>query len=162
MKIHWPTVATAALLAAPLRLLSQSSAQPALPPVATVLERLVERSEHQSNNDGAFNQQYGYTATKVIEYRNSKGAVKKREEKSSRIIPSTHPAAAKPPAVAPQAESIRAGPGSRSVTETNSTGRGRAFERKDFSLNDDLLGRFQFAVSGREWLNGRTALVLDF
>ena len=40
--------------------------------------------------------------------------------------------------------------------------RGRAFDRKDFSINDDLLDRFEFDLAGRKTVNGRPMLLLDF
>src|SRR5205823_5344564 len=48
------------------------------------------------------------------------------------------------------------------VTDTHSNVRGKAFEKRDFTLNDDLLGRFQFTLAGREMVNGRPMLILDF
>jgi hypothetical protein len=40
--------------------------------------------------------------------------------------------------------------------------RGKAFKKDDFALNNDLFGRFDFTVAGREVLNGRSALIVDF
>ena len=51
---------------------------------------------------------------------------------------------------------------SEAVTDASSNVRGKAFEKKDFSLNDDLLGRFEFDLTGRETINGRPTLLLDF
>ncbi|PYI86629.1 MAG: hypothetical protein DME26_08700 [Verrucomicrobia bacterium] len=46
--------------------------------------------------------------------------------------------------------------------DPNGEVRGRAFEKNDFPLNADLLKRFQFTLAGREVVDGRTALRIDF
>ena len=55
-----------------------------------------------------------------------------------------------------------AGAGDTAVVTFTSNVRGRAFEKRDFTLNGDLLGRFQFTAAGREMVNGRPMLMLDF
>ena len=93
MKSIWQTVARAVLLATPLPLLAESIAEPPLPPVASVLKRVADQTEKESDNERAFNQRYGYTRTKVTEYRNAKGDLKKREEKKIANHPSGVPVA---------------------------------------------------------------------
>src|SRR5204863_165327 len=69
MKSIRETVAAAAvLLATPLPLMSEGIAEPPLPSVAAVLERVARQTEKESDNERAFNQHYGYTRTKVTEY----------------------------------------------------------------------------------------------
>src|SRR5256885_653867 len=92
------TFALAALLAATTPLLATTGAAP-LPPVDTVLKRMNEQSAKEDENERAFQERYAYSRTKVTEYRNSKGEVKKREEKTSENHP--HPRADVPEA-APQ------------------------------------------------------------
>src|SRR5690349_20480160 len=89
----WQTVASAVLLAMPLRLLAESIADPPLPSVATVLKREARQTEKENANERAFNQRYGYTRTKVTEYRNGNGDLKKREEKKMANLPSAVPVA---------------------------------------------------------------------
>jgi hypothetical protein len=48
------------------------------------------------------------------------------------------------------------------VSDTHSNVRGRQFKRDDFLLNQDLARRFQFTLAGREWINGRPVLAIDF
>jgi hypothetical protein len=81
MKSIWQSVTSAALLATRLLLLAESIAESPLPSLATVLKRVADQTEKESDNERAFNQRYGYTRTKVTEYRNANGDLKKREEK---------------------------------------------------------------------------------
>jgi hypothetical protein len=141
---------------------AQQAAETPLPSVDTVLKRVVETSEKENENDRAFNQHYGYTRTKLTEYRNSRGDLKKREEKRSRNNPEVAPAAFRPVPSETKAEPEKSAGNKGAVTDANSNVRGKAFEKRDFALNDDLLGRFQFTLTGRETVNGRPALVLEF
>jgi hypothetical protein len=162
MKSIWQIVVSALLLATPLPLLSESVSAPPLPSVATVLKRVARQTEQESDNDRAFNQRYGYTRTKVTEYRNGKGDLKKREEKKIANQPSFVPAVSRAQPAGPAREpSVSVGK-SEAVTDATSNVRGKAFEKKDFSINDDLLGRFEFDLAGRKTINGRSTLLLDF
>ena len=162
MKSIWQTVASAVLLGTPLPLLAESIAEPPLPPVATVLKRVACQTEKENANERAFNQRYGYTRTKVTEYRNANGDLKKREEKKMANLPSAVPVAYRA-----QLAGLTPGPNlgaekSEAATDASSSVRGKAFEKKDFSINDDLLGRFEFDLAGRKTINGRATLMLDF
>ena len=162
MKSIWQTVARAVLLATPLPLLAERIAEPPLPSVATVLRRVVDQTEKESDNERAFNQRYGYTRTKVTEFRNAKGDLKKREEKKIANHPSGVPVAYRAQPAGPTPEPNLGEEKSEAVTEASSNVRGKAFEKKDFSINDDLLGRFEFDLAGRKTINGRPTLVLEF
>jgi hypothetical protein len=156
------TVAGGVRLLAPLALLTQCFADPPLPPLATVLNAVVRQSEKESENERAFNQRYDYTRTKVTEYRNGKGELKKREERIIANHPSAVPVAFRTPPTASRTGPNLGGEKSEAVSDTRSNVRGKAFEKKDFSLNDDLLGRFEFDLVGRNTINGRPTLVLEF
>lgn len=160
MKSIWQTVASAVLLAAPLPLLGESIVEPPLPPVATVLDRVARQTERESDNDRTFNQRYGYTRTKVTEYRNGKGDLKKRDEKKIANNPSAAPVAFRTRPEGPVPEPNAGADKSEPIKDANL--RGKAFEKKDFSISDDLLGRFEFDLTGRETINGRPTLLLDF
>ena len=162
MKSIWQTVARAVLLATPLPLLAESIAEPPLPPVASVLKRVADQTEKESDNERAFNQRYGYTRTKVTEFRNAKGDLKKREEKKIANHPSAVPLAYRAQPTGPRPEPNWGEEKSEAVTDASSNVRGKAFEKKDFSINDDLLGRFEFDLAGRKTINGRPTLVLEF
>jgi hypothetical protein len=142
--------------------LPAQTAAPPLPPVETVLKRVTERSKQENDNDRAFNQQFTYTQTKVTEYLNAGGEVKKREEKQSVHTPAVVTVAANRPQPAAPKPLIKNAEDNAPVSDTHSNVRGKAFEKKDFLLNDDLLSRFQFTLAGRELLNGRSALIVDF
>ncbi len=163
MNSIWQTaVAAGVLLATTLPLLSESIAEQPLPSVAIVLERVARQTERESDNERAFNQRYGYTRTKVTEYRNAKGELKKREEKKI----ANHPPAV-PVTYRAQTAGVAPNPNlgadkSEAITDASSHVRGKAFEKKDFSINDDLLGRFEFDLVGRKVINGRPTLLLDF
>ena len=159
MKSIWQMAASAVLLAAPLPLLAESIAEPPLPSVATVLKSVARQTEKESDNDRAFNQRYGYTRTKVTEYRNAKGDLKKREERKISNQPSAVPVASRAQPAGPLLEPNIS---NEAVTEASANVRGKAFEKRDFSINDDLLGRFEFDLTGRETINGRPTLLLDF
>jgi hypothetical protein len=141
---------------------AEDVAERPLPTVETVLKRVVENSEQENERDHAFNQRYSYTRTRAMEFRNSKGELKKREERKSRNTPAAVPVAYCTQPAEAGAEGEKEARKSGPVTETNSNVRGKAFEKKDFSLNDDLLARFEFTMGGREAINGRQMLILDF
>jgi hypothetical protein len=48
------------------------------------------------------------------------------------------------------------------VSETHSNVHGQQLRKSDFLLNQDLVNRFNFTIVGRDLLNGRPALVVDF
>src|SRR6266516_2280416 len=120
MKSIWQTVACVVLLAAPLPLLGKSIAEPPLPPVATVLDRVARQTERESDNDRSFNQRYGYTRTKVTEYRNAKGDLKKREEKKIANHPSGVPVAYRAQPAGPTPEPNWGDEKSEAVTDASS------------------------------------------
>lgn len=122
----------------PLPWTARSSEPEPLPAVETVLQWVLARAGQESEPEREFNQAYRYTHTRITEQRDGNGGLKKREEKTS----IRHPG-------------LEAGP-------TNSSTRGRAYEKRDFPPSEELVKRFDFTLSGREVVNGRTALVLDF
>jgi hypothetical protein len=138
------------LLAIPLR--AQTNAAP-LPPLATIMQRGLERAAQEDENDREFNLHYTYTRVRETDYLNSKGELKSTEKKT------TTEGVGKPrskPAAAPKPVESDA-----PVSETHSNIHGKALAVKDYSLSN-LVSRFQFTLVGRETVNGRSALVLDF
>jgi len=152
MKTNW-IVLMAILL--PGRLLLAQTNLPPLPPVAEVVQRALARAATEDENDRTFNQLYQYERTRLTEYRNSKGQLKLREEKTTENGPGTSPSA--PASAAPVEPPARDEP----LSESHSTIRGKALKVKDYSLAE-LISRFQFTAEGQEIVNGRPALVLDF
>lgn len=125
-----------------------------LPPLDSIIARALEQAKKEGENDRTFKGNYAFTRSKVTEFLDSKGEVKKRETKSSVHDPANAPASAKK-GTNPNSQTA-------SLSATNSNVRGKAFEKSDFPLNNDMLGRFDFTVAGRETINDRAALVLDF
>ena len=150
------------LVGIPTSLRAQIVAKPPLPSAESVLRRVVENYEKENDNDRLFGQRYSYTRTKVTEYRNSKGELKKRELKKSANNPSVVSVTNRPQPVMSKPEPSKDATRSDGVTDTHSNVRGKAFEKRDFTLNDDLLSRFQFTLAGREMVNGRPMLILEF
>jgi hypothetical protein len=151
-------ITLAILLASPIPLAAQGNDVVApLPPAGLVLQRVMEESSRESDLDHVFKQHYSYTRTRVTEYRNSDGDLKSRAEKTNESKPRTgtaaHPA---------QMTSRPTGARPAEATLEGQNVRGKAFDRKDFLLNPGLLNRFQFTPAGREIINGRPALVVDF
>jgi hypothetical protein len=153
MKWMGQTIGLAVLLASPISLIAQSNVVTApLPPVGLVVQRAMEESSRESDMERAFKQHYSYTRTRVTEYRNTDGDLKSREEKTNESQPR--------PAAATRHAHTANQPAEATLDGENV--RGKAFDRNDFLLNPDLLNRFQFTLAGREIINGRPALVVDF
>ena len=158
MKLMSQTIGLAVLLVSLMPLIAQSNALVApLPSIGLVLQRAMAESSRENDLEHAFKQHYSYTRTRVTEYRNSDGDLKSREEKTNesqpRVASPAHPVqtTGRTP-VTPPAGAILVGENVR----------GKAFDRNDFLLNPNLLDRFQFTLAGREIINGRPALMVDF
>jgi hypothetical protein len=123
-----------------------------LPSVESILKRAAEQSQKEDDIEEAFKRHYTYTRTKITEYKDSDGKVKKREEKTrtSKARGETQ----RTPQVASRTVNPR---GAAQISEKD-----RAFEKSDFALTDDILNRFDFVVKGRETIAGRSTIVMDF
>lgn len=157
MKSFSPFIAAAAFLTLPIRGFGVTAAEPPLPTLQEIFPRVMERSRCESENDRSFESQYIFVKSKVTESRNGSGELKKHEAKISTNNPAQKKLAA-PPATAPVPAPEKAPP----VSDSQPKGRGKAFEKEEFLVNGDLLQRFEFTLVGRETINGRPALVLDF
>ncbi len=146
-------------LAACVVALSETSAEPPLPSIETVIQRAVDAAQGGSDNDRAFNQRYFYARAKVTEFRNGDGELKKQEKKQNVNDPARQAARPVVPQPAPQANAVTPSGAGQAPTANV---RGRAFDKKDFLANPDLLDRFVLVLKGRESVNGRDALVIDF
>jgi hypothetical protein len=130
-----------------------------LPPIETVIQRVEAAAETEGTNDTLFDHRYFYTRDKVTEFFNSDGHLIKRDEKQN-----TNDPLRKLTISRPKLETPRSDPAAENQrpTETQSDIHGRQFQKKDILLNPDLLKRFTFTMVGREMLDGRPALVVDF
>ena len=152
-----PTIAVLIFLANSLP--AQTGTAP-LPPVETVIQHALDRAAMEDENDHEFNLNYHYERVRLTEYRNGKGELKKHEEKRSPGgADETNPAPVVAPA--PAAAPAPVEKGDATLSDTHSNIHGKAFAVKDYSLTN-LVSRFQFTLVGRETVNGRSALVLDF
>jgi hypothetical protein len=141
---------------------SLAEAKP-LPTVDFLLQQVVARAvSAEDKNDNLFDMNYQYTRVRTWEYRNGAGELKSREEKRSvenkplrMAARAARIAAGNLPA--PPAPAGKDGP----VSDTHSNIHGKALKVKDYSI-PNLVKRFQFALVGREMLNGRPSLVVDF
>jgi hypothetical protein len=162
MKIAWQFFAAFALLAPPASQFAATNSSPPLPTIEAVLQRVVERSAKEDENDRAFREGYFFRHANVTEFRNSKGEVKKHEERKGENKPASNPVAVKPRSPAENSSSNASAQSSGKVSDSHSNVRGKAFEKHDFLLTGDLLKRFDFTLIGREQLNGRPVLVVEF
>ncbi|HKS35666.1 MAG TPA: hypothetical protein VJW76_00650 [Verrucomicrobiae bacterium] len=133
-----------------------------LPKVDDLLKRVLERAQEEVRNDREFKARYAFTRTKVREYRNSQGKLKSRQEKriESNPPPQVLPVAYEPSPADANEDSITAGKELRQ--DPNGDVKGQPFKKSDFPVTDELLKRFRFELAGRETIDGRAALVVDF
>jgi len=117
-----------------------------LPALKTIVEKVLEQARREDENDRGFQQRYAYKRTKTTEERDGDGKLEKRQQKASRHRPSPTQASTAP----------------LNRPHTGTAAPKRPLDRKDFSLDQELLDHFEVKITGREVVNGRPALVLDF
>jgi len=131
------------------------------PPVAVILERALEQAKKEDAQEQEFKRTYYFTRTRLTEFKNSKGVVKKQEEKVTNNDPIGR-RAREAARAASAAKVVQVNTAGKPVSETETNVKGKAFEKSDFPLDGDLLSRFAFTYVKREMVNGRSAYVLDF
>jgi hypothetical protein len=136
-----------------------AAAPSSMPPLQTVLQHVMETSEDENAQYHVFNQHYFYTRDKVTEFFDARGNLKQRHEKQSTnnpviplIISTVVSNAALPDASVPK-EAQRADPPNI---------HGVALGKKEDLINPDIIKRFKLTLVGRDTINGRPALVVDF
>lgn len=149
------------LLAGPFPLRAAGPETP-LPTFASLLQNVLQRAKAEGDNDRAFDARYRYVRTKVTEFRNSSGQLKKREANTSVHVPARAVPAPANPASRPIAAPKPDPETTEAVSDTHSNVRGQQLKKSDILLNQDLVSRFVFTIVRRELLNGRPALVVDF
>jgi len=140
--------------AIPCSVLAEVTGGSPLPPLQEVLRQVLAQAQKEQGQERIFDQTYSYTRTKVTEYLNSKGEVKKRKERMTVRNPTQVAAEFND-----DADAVETNGG---TARASSEAKDRAYERKDFTVNEDLLNRFHFTLVGREEVNGRPALVITF
>jgi hypothetical protein len=126
-----------------------------LPTVEGLLERVLENVDRELANEKVFKQNYRFTRTKVREFLDSDGDVKKTESKMRTNDPLRVVVAKKP-------KSSKVLPANRPMSKAEEEIRKQEYQKADFPLGPELLKRFEFTVSGREFVNGRSTVVVDF
>lgn len=118
-----------------------------LPALEAIIEGAIARANRENKEEKTFKQHYSYTRSRVTEYRNASGELKSRKEKTSDKKP----------------KAITTLTSQKMETETaGDQKREAAFDKKDFSLNRDMVNRFDLKLIGREMVRGRPALMVDF
>jgi hypothetical protein len=161
MRRIWTLFAVAVLASVP-EVFSATDLDQPLPPLETLLERVLERAQQEEAEQAAFKQCFAFTRTRVTECRNGDGVVKSRKVKTRVNDPKVIPVVYHPPQPKVNSGLTLQAEGSQPASETHTNLRGKAFEKSDFPVNEDLIKRFDFTLSGRELINGRPALVIDF
>jgi hypothetical protein len=130
-----------------------------LPPLQTIIQRVMETSAVETSQYHTFNQHYTYTREKVTEFYDGSGNLRDCQVRQSTNTPDPQVVIAAPqpqPEVRPVAyHKDEAGTDGPSV-------HGVALGKKEDLLNPDLIKRYTITIAGRETINGRPALVVDF
>ena len=131
-----------------------------LPKAEEIIKKAVKRSELEAQNDIDFKQKYYFVRSKLTEIRNFEGELKKSDSRISTNFPpkkivAPEPESAGTPVVrSPKAEQLASAGANKAAA--------RKFDKNQFQFNDDLVGRYDFKLVGREVTNGYSLLVLDF
>ena len=132
---------------------------PALPPLDMVLQRVIQTSADENAQYHVFNQHYFYTRDKVTEFFDASGHLKSRNEKQGTNNPVLAAVISAPP---PVATTPIVTPRGKETTADQPNIHGVALGKKEDLLKPDMVKRFKFSLVGREMLNGRSALIVDF
>lgn len=128
------------MFAAPASLLEERP----LPPVDEVVRKVLEKAGDEEENKRLFRSSYSFTRSKKTEYKNSRGVTKSVKEKSKQNLPQPGEASGVDESVAKVDASKR------------------PYEEADFPVGEALLARFEYKLVGREILDARPALVIEF
>src|SRR5687767_13873840 len=129
MRIHKVVVAALLLLAGGRALAtSNPDSSSNAPSVAVILERALEQARLEGEQEHAFKRTYYFTRNRITEFKNSKGEVKKRQEKNSRHDP-IKVLASDARKAARVAKPIQASTTGKPTSETETNIKGRAFEK---------------------------------
>ncbi len=154
-----PAIQVVVFCAATALLPKARATAPPLPPLDLVLQRVMQTSAAETAEYHAFNQHYFYTRDKVTEFFDSAGHLKSRQDRQSTNNPVPAPVLSAPPPArqVPDAHSHE-----KPAPADQPNVHGVALGKKEDLLNPDVVKRFKYALVGREMLNGRPALIVDF
>lgn len=128
-----------------------NSPEAPLPPVAVVIERVLARSQQESENDAVFKANYFFKRSKTTEHRNIRGHLTGRKEKVSVNEPAARPA-----------DEDRVAASGSGGTGGNGISSDASRHKREFVNHTNLVKRFAFALRGRELVAGRPTLVVEF
>ena len=135
------------------------AASPALPSLDLVLQRVLQTSAEENAEYHLFNQHYFYTREKVTEFFDANGHLKSRQERQTTNNPVPVPLLSAPhpvPAV------LTTAPRGKETAANQPNIHGVALGKKEDLLKPEVVNRFKYTLEGREMLNGRPALIVDF
>lgn len=155
MKTSIALILTSLLLALALPVRAQTDAP--LPTVDELLKRVLDNVDRELANEKIFKQNYRFTRARVRDYLDSDGEVKKTVSKVRTNDPLRVIVAKPAPAPAPKVM-----PANRPMSKAEAEIRNQQYEKSDFPIGPELLARFEFTLVGRETVNGRHTIVLDF
>lgn len=150
-----PKIQAILCLCAAALLPNAQAASPALPPLNLVLQRVIQTSADENAEYHLFNQHYFYTREKTTAFFDAKGRLKSYEEKQS----TNHPA---PPPLFSAPHPVPYVPSGKETAANQPNIHGVALGKKEDLLKPEVVARFKFTLVGREMLNGRPALIVDF
>ncbi len=133
------------------------AATPPLPPLQTIIQRVMQTSADENAEYHIFNQHYTYTRDKVTKFFDGQGKLKQREEKQSTNCPSPV-AIVSNPQPGPEIVSLT----THEASKTQPNIHGVALGKKEDLLNPAIIKRFKLTLVGRTMVNGRPTLILDF
>ena len=132
---------------------------PPLPSLNLVMQRVMQTSAEENTEFSLFKEHYSFTRQKVTEFFDATGHLKSREDRLSTNSPVPAPVLSRPRPVAPTLTAVSLG---NTVTADPPNIHGVALGKKEDLLNPDIIKRFKFTLIGREMLNNRPALIVDF
>jgi hypothetical protein len=129
-----------------------------LPSLQAVLPRVAETSASENSEYHVFNQHYYYLRHKVTEFYDSSGSLKERDEKQT----TNNPVPAHATVTPLPAHPTRATALGKQATDQGPSVHGVNLGKKEDLLNPDLLKRYTLTITGREMINNRPTLIVDF
>ncbi len=130
-----------------------------LPSLDFVLQHVMQTSAAENTEFSLFKDHYSFTRQKTTEFFDSAGHLKSREDKLSTNRPVHALVLSQPPPVAAVFTDVSQG---KAVTADPPNIHGVALGKKEDLLNPDIIKRFKFTLVGREMVNDRPALIVDF
>lgn len=133
----------------------------ALPPAESVLQLILTNAHRAAPNDRAFNRSYSYVRIVSQVEKNLKGEEKDRSLKITTNSPALHAKTTNTPVVLKDADGN--GQQARPHRKTDNNPGAKGGQRKrEFTVDPELLARFEFSVLSSETIEGRPALLLEF